>query len=38
MSFTVKIPKTGFVPGEVIDLKANINNPTSTGNSSKQFL
>jgi hypothetical protein len=33
--FTVRIPKTGFAPGEVVDLRAHVNNPTSTGNSTQ---
>jgi hypothetical protein len=37
MSFTVSIPKTGFAPGEMVDLKAHVNNPTSTGKSLTQF-
>jgi hypothetical protein len=36
--FTVSIPKTGFVPGEMVNLKAHINNPTSTGNSTKKKI
>jgi hypothetical protein len=36
MSFTVTIPKRGFAPGEMVDLKAHINNPTSTGNFTKK--
>jgi hypothetical protein len=36
VSFTVRIPKTGFALGEEMDLKVHINNPTSTGNSTKQ--
>jgi hypothetical protein len=38
MSFTVRIPKTGFASGEMVNLKAHINNPTSTGNYTQKKL
>jgi hypothetical protein len=32
VNFEISIPKTGFVPGEMVDLIAHVDNPTSTRN------